>query len=234
MSKQQCVLVVAAHPDDEILGCGGTLTKHAMQGDEVHIMILAEGLTSRDSVRDAKLHKKELNQLHMTSQAVASILGARSVELCNFADNRMDGVELLDVVKKVEAVIEKYKPTIVYTHHIGDVNVDHQVAHKAVVTACRPVPGQTVQKILFFETLSSTEWQASGENMNFTPNWFVDIQLTFDKKMEALRCYASEMREYPHPRSYESAEILAKYRGTMIGCHLAEAFILGRYIEIEE
>lgn len=233
MSKQQCVLVVAAHPDDEILGCGGTLVKHAMQGDEVHIMILAEGLTSRDAVRDAELHQKELKQLHMTSQTVGSIIGATSVELCNFPDNRMDGVELLDVVKKVESVIEKYKPTIVYTHHVGDVNIDHQVAHKAVVTACRPMPGQTVQTILFFETLSSTEWQVPGEGLEFTPNWFVDIEKTFDKKMEALRCYASEMREYPHSRSCESVEILAKYRGTTIGCHLAEAFLLGRNIEIE-
>jgi LmbE family N-acetylglucosaminyl deacetylase len=228
MKKNRTVLIVAAHPDDEILGCGGTIIKHVLNGDEVHVLIMAEGLTSRDVVRKAHLRSKDLSQLHSKSHQTAKIMGVKNLTMCDFPDNRMDGVELLDVVKKVEEIVENIKPDIVYTHHAGDVNIDHTVTHNAVITACRPVLGQTVKTILFFETLSSTEWQMGTCDKVFMPNWFVDIEDTFAKKMEALRCYDSEMREYPHSRSYESVEILAKYRGTMIGRRFAEAFSLGR------
>ena len=228
MSK---VLVVVAHPDDEVLGCGGTIAKHVLNGDEVHIVIMAEGLTSRDTVRSADRYSEKLDELHSNSQQVANILGAKSLKMCNFPDNRMESVDLLDVVKKVEEVVEKVKPEIVYTHHVGDVNIDHIVTHNAVITACRPIPGQCVKTILFFETLSSTEWQMQTCDKAFMPNWFIDIEKSFEKKMEALRCYESEMREYPHSRSYKSVEILARYRGSTVGCCLAEAFMLGRKIE---
>ena len=228
MSK---VLVVVAHPDDEVLGCGGTIAKHALNGDEVHVVIMAEGLTSRGNARSVDRYNEKLNELHSNSQQVANILGAKSLTMCNFPDNRMDSVDLLDVVKKVEEVLEEIKPEIVYTHHVGDVNIDHIVTHNAVITACRPIPGQCVKTILFFETLSSTEWQMQTCDKAFMPNWFIDIEKSFEKKMEALRCYESEMREYPHSRSYKSVEILAKYRGSTVGSCLAEAFMLGRKIE---
>jgi len=224
------VLVVAAHPDDEVLGCGGAIIRHSALGDEVHILIMAEGLTSRSDVRDTEEYAAALTELHSNSQRVASLLGAESVELLNFPDNRMDSVDLLDVVKAVEKKKAEIWPDIVYTHHAGDVNVDHKITHEAVVTACRPMPGETVRQILFFETVSSSEWQIQSAENAFRPNWYVNIEKYLDKKMEALRCYDSEMREYPHSRSYEAVEILAKMRGFCIGCNAAEAFILGRNI----
>lgn len=230
MNDKNIVLVVAAHPDDEVLGCGGTIAQHVANGDEVHIMIMAEGLTSRDQQRDVELRTNELNNLHYSSAKVAEFLQVKSLKMCGFPDNRMDSVALLDVVKQIELIIDIYKPNIVYTHHHGDVNIDHLITHKAVVTACRPLPGQSVDTILFFETMSSTEWQPACTGEYFTPNWTVDITKSFEKKMQALRYYESEIRLWPHSRSYQAIENLAKYRGCCIGVHFAEAFMLGRMI----
>lgn len=224
------VLVVAAHPDDEILGCGGTIIKHSLNGDDVYVLIMAEGLTSRDISRNVDYRKNELIELHSKSIEAAKIMGVKEVRLLSFPDNRMDGVELLDVVKKIEEIVELVKPEIVYTHHAGDVNIDHTVTHNAVITACRSLPDCTVKTLLFFETLSSTEWQMMTSDKMFYPNWYENITDVFDKKIEALKCYDSEMREYPHPRSYINVEHLARYRGMIIGCNMAEAFSLGRMI----
>jgi len=225
------VLVIAAHPDDEVLGCGGTIIKHVEDNDEVHSMILAEGITSRDVDRNLLLRGTELKTLHENSNLVAKIMGVKDLEMHDFPDNRMDSVPLLDIVKKIETKIEIFQPNIVYTHHSGDVNIDHTITHNAVVTACRSLPGQCVKRILFFETLSSTEWQMQTGSKIFKPNWYVEIAKTFEKKMKALKCYSSEMRKYPHPRSYEGVKILAQYRALTIGGEYAEAFSLGRNIE---
>lgn len=224
------VLVVAAHPDDEVLGCGGAILKHVFRADSVRILIMAEGLTSRDLTRDTVGHKEDLAHLHESSALAAKCLGAEGVRLCLFPDNRMDSVDLLDIVKEVEKEIEVFKPNIIYTHHAGDVNIDHRITHDAVVTACRPLPDCPVETLLFFEVLSSTEWQSPSPDRVFAPNWFVDIGDELDKKLETLHCYASEMREFPHPRSYEGVKALAAYRGISIGRKYAEAFLLGRKI----
>jgi putative lmbE-like protein len=224
------ILVVAAHPDDEYLGCGGTLLRHVANGDHVHIMILAEGLTSRDQHRDVDRRKGELSALHHSSQMAADLLGADSLRLCSFPDNRMDSVDLLDVVKCVEEQIESLNPSIIYTHHAGDVNVDHLITHKAVITAARSLPGSRVERLIFFETVSSTEWQIQNAKDAFFPNWFVQIDEFIDKKIALLRCYDSEMKAYPHPRSYDGVEYLARYRGQIVGVKYAEAFSLGRNI----
>lgn len=224
------VLVVAAHPDDEVLGCGGTILRHVANGDTVHIMIMAEGLTSRDNKRNVEQREGELSELHNNANRVADLLGAEKLILHNFPDNRMDGVDLLDVVKQIEAEVDDFCPDIVYTHHAGDVNVDHLITHQAVVTACRPLPGNTVKELYFFETLSSTEWQIPMVDKMFTPQVYVDVEKFIDKKIEALHLYDSEMREYPHSRSYEAVEYLAKYRGFTVGKYFAEAFELCRYI----
>lgn len=226
----QKILVVAAHPDDEILGCGATVMKHIAKGDMVHTLIMAEGLTSRDVRRNAEMRSDELSELHSTAQRVADFLGVTKLVMHSFPDNRMDGVDLLDVVKKIEMEVDEYRPDIVYTHHAGDVNIDHRVTHDAVVTACRSLPGQSVREILFFETLSSTEWQMMTADKVFQPNVYVDITGFMNKKKQALEFYASEMREYPHPRSYRGVELLAQYRGLTIGVPCAEAFMLGRSI----
>ena len=150
---QQRVLVIAAHPDDEVLGCGGTITRHAAEGDAVHILIMAEGVTSRDKTRDTEARQEDLSTLAQTAKKAGSFLGAESVELLSFPDNRMDTLPLLDVVKEIEDRLKKIKPSLVYTHHQSDLNIDHQITHRAVVTACRPYPGQSVRTLLFFEVL---------------------------------------------------------------------------------
>lgn len=226
----QCVLVVAAHPDDEVLGCGGTIARHADAGDQVQVLIIAEGATSRQQQRDRSQVVGELTLLSQAAQQAGNILGARGVELLNLPDNRLDSMNRLDLIKHIEASIERHQPQVVYVHHAGDVNVDHRRVHEAVVTACRPTPGQPVRQLLSFEVASSSEWQTPGSAPAFQPNWFVDISSHWTSKRRALEAYASEMRPWPHPRSYESIEYLARWRGAQIGVEAAEAFQLLRYI----
>jgi len=227
---KQTILVIAAHPDDEILGCGGTIARHVAEGDEVHVVILAEGATSRDATRNSKAREQELSDLAQAAHKAKDILGVSSLHLHRFPDNRMDGVELLDVIKVIEGHIWHLRPAIVYTHHAGDLNIDHQITHRAVVTACRPQTGQKVNTLLFFEVPSSTEWQISGSGATFTPNWFVDISEALQQKEEALAAYAGEMRPWPHARSIEAVEHLARWRGATVGAEAAEGFVLGRQI----
>ncbi len=222
------ILIIAAHPDAEVLGCGGTIAKLVHNGDEVHVVILAEGVTSRDIIRERESRAGELSQMAQAAQEAGRILGVQSVELHDFPDNRMDSVDLLDVVKVVETAIDKYKPDMVYTHHAGDVNIDHRIVHQAVVTACRPFPGQCVKTLLFFEVPSSSEWQTPGSAPAFLPNYFVDISDCLNKKLQALEAYGSEMRPWPHPRSLEAVEHLARWRGVTVGVEAAEGFVLGR------
>ena len=224
------VVVVAAHPDDEVLGCGATIAKHVENGDEVHILILAEGQTSRDVQRDRNKNVEALNHLNKAAHEAAKVLGVATVTLKDFPDNRMDSVDLLDVIKVVEEFIKIYQPNIIYTHHYGDLNIDHRITNQAVITAARPVPESTIKTILFFEVPSSTEWQASSSSIQFTPNWFVNISGTLGKKIEALKEYDLEMRNWPFPRSLEAVGNLARWRGSCIGTEAAEAFILGRNI----
>jgi len=225
------ILVVAAHPDDEVLGCGGSIAKWTKIGHSVSILIMAEGATSRDKRREQKLRKKELSLLSMSSNKAAKILGANSVELLNFPDNRMDSLDLLDVVKKVEDQIENLKPDDVVTHHAGDLNIDHRITHQAVITACRPEPGKTVKRILTFEIPSSTEWQSPLAEFPFIPNWFEDISDSLSLKIEALKAYGSEMMKWPHARSLKGVEHLAHWRGASVGFEAAEAFMLARNLK---
>lgn len=226
------ILVVAAHPDDEVLGCGGTIAKHSQKGDSVHVIILAEGVTSRDTQRNPEERKSELSALSKMAHQASEILGVTSLSLHNFPDNRMDSCDLLDVIKVIEKAINQHHPKIIYTHHPGDVNIDHRRIHEAVVTASRPLPGSQIKTLLFFEVASSTEWQIPNSAPAFTPNWFVDISETLTIKLKALETYQSEMRPWPHPRSNTGLEYLAKWRGSTIGVEAAEAFVLGRNLII--
>ncbi|MHB8770846.1 MAG: PIG-L deacetylase family protein [Syntrophales bacterium] len=225
------ILVVAAHPDDEVLGCGATIAKHSASGDEVHILILAEGITSRDAARDAQRRSGELSLLRKSAHRAKEILGASSVDMEDFPDNRLDSIDRLDMVKKIEGSLRTVEPEIVYSHHAGDLNIDHRVVHDAVAVACRPLPGSSIETVLFFEVPSSTEWQLNGSSHCFCPNWFVDISQTIERKLKAMRCYRSELHPWPHPRSLRAIRHLAHWRGASIGVPCAEAFMLGRKID---
>ena len=223
-------LIVAAHPDDEVLGCGASMAKWAEQGNQVDVLILAEGATSRDDKRDRDFRSDELSKLNQCANDSAKILGINSINLLGFPDNRMDSIDLLDIVKQVEMYINKIKPQIVLTHHAFDLNIDHQLTHQSVVTACRPEPMHFVKRILSFEVPSSTEWQAPIASKAFIPNWYENISHTISKKTKALKAYKDEMRDWPHPRSLKAVKNLAKWRGATVGCEAAEAFMLIREI----
>jgi N-acetylglucosamine malate deacetylase 1 len=223
-------LVIAAHPDDEILGCGASIAKWVAMGEAVHIVIMAEGATSRGPTRDIDANSRELSLLARSAKQAGALLGADSVKLLGFPDNRMDSVDRLDLIKEVESEVERLQPHTVVTHHGGDLNIDHRIVHEAVVTACRPQPESIVRRLLAFEIPSSTEWQPSESNVAFQPNWFENVSQTIDSKLEALKLYQSEMREWPHARSLKNIEHLARWRGGSIGCEAAEAFMLMRDI----
>ena len=166
-----------------------------------------------------------------TAHQAGNILGVASVKLLDFPDNRMDSLNLLDVVKAVEKEIDCLNPHTVVTHHCGDVNIDHRIIHEAVVTACRPQPGCSVRLLLAFEVVSSTEWQPIGSSIAFQPNWFEDVSKTIDSKMKALGVYSMEIRDWPHARSLRNIRCLAEWRGSSVGCESAEGFILLRAIQ---
>ena len=224
------VLVIAAHPDDEVLGCGGTIARHSDAGDQVQVLIVAEGSTSRQQERDRNQVQDELSALANSAQMAASILGASGVELLDLPDNRLDSLDRLDLIKRIEDCIECHQPECVYVHHAGDVNVDHRRLHEAVITACRPSPAHVVRRLLSFEVASSTEWQPPGSAPSFQPNWFIDISDQWQRKRKALEVYSSEMRDWPHARSLEAVEHLARWRGAQVGVEAAEAFCLLRQL----
>lgn len=224
------MLVVAAHPDDEVLGCGGTIARNADAGVQVQVLIVAEGATSRLQHRDRIKAGNDLSALSQAAQSAGSILGAAGVELLDLPDNRLDSLDRLDLIKPIEERIDRHKPEVVYVHHSGDVNVDHRRLHEAVVTACRPTPGQTVQRLLSYEVASSTEWQPPGSAQTFQPNCFVDISAHWERKRQALEAYSSEMRAWPHARSIDALEHLARWRGAQVGVKAAEAFCLLRQL----
>jgi LmbE family N-acetylglucosaminyl deacetylase len=223
------VLVVAAHPDDELLGCGGTVARLAKEGHSIHIAIFGEGLTSRHTKRE-QVNPEELKKLHAASQRVSDFIGAKHLSLHGLPDNRFDSLPLLEVIKIVESMIDGFRPTAVYTHHGGDLNVDHQILSRAVLTATRPVQGHPVREVYLFEIASSTEWAFQQLPPVFRPNVFVDISETLNLKLEGMRQYESEARPFPHPRSSEALRAIAQRWGSVVGCHAAEAFEAVRII----
>lgn len=222
------ILIIAAHPDDEVLGCGGTIAKLANEGASIHVNFMADGVFSRAG--DIVDQQTEFAARRIAAEKACNILGVKSVSFNDFPDNQMDTIALLNIIKPIEDLISKYKPDTVFTHHSGDVNIDHQRTHDAVVTACRPQSGHSVKNLLCFEVPSSTEWQLPGSAQPFAPNWFVDITDTLDLKLAALDVYSAELRPWPHPRSRRGVEHLVHWRGATVGVDAAEAFMLGRML----
>lgn len=205
------------------------MARFADRGDNVHVLLLADGESSRMSRGQEKIEARGL-----AAHRAAEILGCRSLELHTLPDNRLDTVPLLDVVQLIEKRIGEVRPDVVFAHHGGDVNVDHRVVHEAVLAACRPIPGSTVRKLYFYEVASSTEWRPPYSAQPFLPNAFFDIEPYLEAKREALLAYAHEMRPFPHPRSLEAIEALARWRGATAGVLAAEAFVIGRMIKTKE
>mgnify|MGYP002525862601 CR=1 FL=1 len=220
------VLVFAAHPDDELLGLGGTVRRLVNEGVTVRAIIMAEGLTSRAMSRE-EADLSELEELQSDAKRAAAIVGYRSIEFCGLPDNRMDNLDLLDIIKIITRYVEKYQPDTIFTHHHGDLNIDHRLTCEAVLTACRPVGNSKVHRIFSFETPSSTEWNYNYSEP-FTPNVYVDVTETLEAKVQGMSCYRSESTVFPHPRSPEALRSLGRLRGSNVGFEMAEAFMLIR------
>ncbi|SHH67244.1 PIG-L deacetylase family protein [Desulfosporosinus lacus] len=224
------ILVIAAHPDDEILGLAGTVKKYINSGYKAYCSILGEGMTSRTPHRE-DTPKGLIDSLQNQTLQAAKIIGFERVYFSDFPDNRFDSVGLLDIIKEVDKYVQLIKPDIIYTHHYGDLNIDHRKTFEAVITACRPVREYCVKEIYCFETLSSTEWNFQYGDNTFKPNVFVNIEDTLQAKLDAMECYQTELGEYPHPRSLKALEVIAAKWGTVVGRNYAEAFELIRKVD---
>lgn len=219
MSKK--ILVITAHPDDEILGSGGTIARLVQEGFEAYTLILGEGKTSRDKTRNREKRKEDLAVINKEIYAANNIIGIKDIFIYDFPDNRFDSVAVLDIVKVIEEVKNKIKPNIIFTHFANDLNIDHQITYNAVLTATRPLPSETTKEIYSFEILSSTEWKYP---VSFSPDTFFDITDTLDIKLKSIKEYVSELKEYPHPRSLKGIKLHAENWGMKVGLKYAEAF----------
>ncbi|MDP3396785.1 MAG: PIG-L deacetylase family protein [Methanoregula sp.] len=219
------ILTVASHPDDEILGCGGTIKKFTESGSEVCTVILGEGMLSRgdanaNAVGKLQKHCKKANE----------IIGVKDLREFSFPDNAFDSVPLLNIVKVVEDTIDDFKPDVIFTHHGGDLNIDHRLTFQAVLTGCRPQGFKKSPEIYSFFIPSSTDWTDGYVLNHFMPTMYVDVSDQIESKIAALSEYKTEMREYPHSRSLESVRIISQYWGNRVGLHFAEPFTLIRRI----
>tara|TARA_B110000240_G_C13512753_1_gene460851 strand:+ start:900 stop:1607 length:708 start_codon:yes stop_codon:yes gene_type:complete len=227
------IMVIVAHPDDELLGLGATLNKLIVeQNCKVRTVILGEGITSRSNKRNPKEWEKEIKIHRQNIDDARKSIGYDSVGIYDFPDNRFDSVTLLDIIKVVEKEKEKFQPEIIFTHHGGDLNIDHRLTFEAVITATRPMEDEKAKVIITFETPSGTEWIASSDPRKFIPNLFITVsEVNLEAKIKGMESYEFEKRLYPHPRSPKALKILAQYRGLTIGKKYAEAFQIVRAVE---
>jgi len=233
------VIVFVAHPDDEVLGMGGTILKHNQKGDVVKVVYLATGITSRRSTNfqnsvsyeqnKNKINQmqKEIKDLRKDAKKSCSILKVKDSKFYDFPDNEMDSVPLLKIVKVIEKEIKETKPDRIYTHHFHDLNIDHRTVFNAVLTATRPM-GLNVKEIISFEVPSSTEWNYP---VQFNPNYFVEIKSQLSAKIKAMEAYKNEIRDFPHPRSVKNLKNVSERWGSVSGNKAAEAFEIIRKIE---
>jgi len=222
------VLIIAAHPDDEILGCGGTIAKLIKNNCKVDVLFLSEGVSSRSKLGETREWTDEIIAREAMAIAASKYLGFSIIGFMRNPNLRMDLLSILDITKSVQSILIENKPDIIFTHHYGDLNTDHQICFNAVITACRPSGIDFIESIFSFEVPSSTEWSSSVNLPSFRPNYFVNIDSEIESKLGALNCYNFEMRKFPHPRSKENIKALSQIRGSEIGFEFAEAFMLIR------
>lgn len=215
------ILIIAPHMDDEVLGCGGVIAKHTADGDNVSVCVIANRAYGH------KYDSELINKQKTHALAAKAILGYKDLTFLDLPDEQLDS-KTLDVLVPLESYIKVIKPEVVYMNHRGDSNQDHKAVFKAAVIACRSFGIESIKKILCYEVLSSTEQSPALPETMFMPNYYIDISRYIDKKKKALECYTDELRSFPHPRSIEGIEILAKKRGMEIGYKYAEAFCLIR------
>lgn len=227
------ILIVVAHPDDEILGIGASMDKLIKNTNILtHVVILGEGITSRSDARSVETWKNELAIHKQNICDAQKKIGYHSVSIFDFPDNRFDTVALLDIIKVIESEKKRFQPDVIFTHHGGDVNIDHQKTFEAVITACRPMVSESVKTIISFETLSGTEWRASTDPRHFIPNFFIPVsEDNIVSKIAAMESYSFEKREYPHPRSPDAIKTRAKMWGITVGVPYAEPFCIVRHIQ---
>jgi LmbE family N-acetylglucosaminyl deacetylase len=230
--RNKRIMIVVAHPDDELLGQGATMNRLISEFNvTTHVVILGEGITSRSDIHDRDKWANEIMQHRQNILSAQAVIGYHSVSINDFADNRFDTVALLDIIKVIEKEKDTFNPDVIFTHHGGDVNIDHQRTFEAVVTACRPMQHERVKMIIAFETPSGTEWRAASDPRHFIPNFFVTVtEEQINAKIKGMELYDFEKRVYPHPRSPEALSIQAKRWGISIGTDYAEAFCIIRLI----
>ena len=226
------ILVVVAHPDDELLGLGATIHKLINEKNcEVRVIILGEGITSRFDKRVTEKWSKELDIHRQNIEDARKIIGYSTVGIYDFPDNRFDSVDLLDIIKVIEKEKKSFIPDVIFTHHGGDLNIDHQRTFEAVVTASRPMDDETVKAIITFETPSGTEWRSNTDPRHFLPNLYISVSSkNIEAKIKGMEKYKFETRKFPHPRSPEALRILAQRWGINVGVNYAEAFSIVRII----
>lgn len=225
-------MVIAAHPDDEVLGCGATIARLKAKKWNCEAIILTDGVAGRHPSGQSDAIHAEQAQLQKESQLAADAIGYSKVYRLGLPDNGLDLVGLNEISLRLKSVVHSFRPDRVFLHHPGDYNWDHRVAFEASMMALRPNAGDFFpREILTFETLSSTERSWQSPQYAFHPNTFVDVGSSIDRKKLALSYYETEYRAYPHPRSIEGVEYLARKRGLEVGLEYAEAFCLIRKIE---
>ena len=217
------VLIIAPHPDDEVLGCGGVMARHADQGDEVHVLVVTRGAPEIFPPEQIEDTRQELRAAH-------AVLGVSTVQFLDFPAPKLDTIPGHKLADAIAGVIRSLQPSIIYLPHRGDIHTDHQAVYQATLVAARPINGCSVRQLLCYETLSKTEWAAPFGDDAFIPTVFVDITDYLAQKLKAMDCYHSQLKQPPHSRSLKSIEALARLRGATVSLSAAEAFMLVRQI----
>ena len=220
------VLVFAAHPDDEVIGAGGTIARHVARGDEVCLCVVTQGYAPLRSERDLAAARAQVLD-------VQQVLGIEEVFFCGFPTVKLNTVPYRELTSALQGIVDDVRPEVVFTTPPNDINQDHRIVHDCTLVALRPLPDSSVRRVLAYEIGTTAHFGQPAGGSPFVPNVFIDISRYLDKKLEAMSCYQSEVREYPHPRSLEGLRLMAKERGVSVGLEAAECFSLIRELICE-